>query len=419
MFAALGSAGVAATAGCVTVERPPRTGSWPRPGYTDGRTNRTDVDGPTGFLYPAWVADTAGGYPPTTPVVADDTVFVLQSNYADDPRRATVVAYDGATGDRRWETTLLRRSTSLLDVHFDSLCLDSGTLYAQTVDGVHALTPTDGTRLWTVPVPTAAQPWPRAGAPVVHDGTLVAGTYGDRDAGPELRGFDPATGEQRWRRRLPSFADLWTLAAAAGTVYAPFLGDGASSRGVVALDAATGEVAWESSLPVDGPLTVADDRLVVPLGGGDRESVAVVDRVDRTIQWREPARRRTDAGFAVAGGRLFYAADDVLAARRLDTGEQVWSFGNDRRVVDLSWTPIVAGDVVYAMAAEPTEPGSPSSLFALGTDDGAIYGSGRVEVGSTRSSLAVVEGAAYIADGNEVRCYESCVRSAFDRCVLG
>jgi outer membrane protein assembly factor BamB len=422
-LATLGAGSLAATAGCVTLDEPARNGTWPTAGFTDARTHRTDAFGPTGYLYPSWSAETNEGAPNATPVVHDtyDAVYVLQSNHsADVPRTASVAAYDAATGEARWQRFLLTESTNLLDVHFDSLCLHDGLLYAQTVVGVHALDPTKGTREWFAPLRTRDQPWPRSGAPVVEGATLVAGPYGDRESGGELRGYDPETGEERWRTPLSGYADLWTLAAADGTVYAPFLGDGVGRRGVVAVDAESGDVRWESSIPVQGPLTVTGDRLVVPLRVDDREFVAVLDRSTRDIQWREPAIRRTDGGVAVANDRAFHVSDGRLVARRLDTGDREWSFGDGCRLVRLGWTPTVAGDHVYAAVEELTMEGTPTWLYALGVDDGAIYGSGPLGPGTGWSSLGIVEGAAYLTTSRgEVRCYESCTRAAFGRCVLG
>jgi outer membrane protein assembly factor BamB len=421
-LAGLGAAALVGSAGCLTVESPVRRGAWPRPGATSARTHRTSAAGPTGYLYARWTAASGEGAPPGTPLVVDDAVFLLRSNYsADDPRRASVAAYDEATGERRWETTVLREPTERLDVHFDSLCVADGTLYAQTTAGLHAVSPADGEELWTASLRTRAQPWPRVGgAPVVHEGTLVAGPYGDRADGVELRGFDSATGEVRWRTRLPEYERLWTLAAADGTVYAPCLGRGDEGRGVVALDAVTGEVRWRSSLPVDGPLAVAGDRLVVPMREGRDRSVAVVGLPDRETLWRTSASRRTDSGFAVAGGLVYYVTDERLVARRLDTGTREWSFGRGRRPVRLGWTPAVAGDVVYAMAVDRLAEGAPDTLLALGVDDGAIYGSGPVGSATGALTVSVVEGAAYLAlDRGEVRCYESCLRSAFGRCLVG
>jgi outer membrane protein assembly factor BamB len=164
---------------------------------------------------------------------------------------------------------------------------------------------------------------------------------------------------------------------------------------------------------------VTGDRLVAPLGD-DRDSFAVLDRSTRQIQWREPVVRRTDAGAAVTNGLVFHVSDGVLVARRLDTGERAWSFGDARRTVRLGWTPAVAGDVVYAAAAEREAGGTRTWLYALGVDDGAIYGSGPLGPGTGWSSLALVEGAAYLTTSRgELRCYESCSRTAFERCVLG
>lgn len=423
-LAALGSVGVGATAGCVAYDRADRGGRWPVPGGSDARTNRTAEPGPTGDLYPAWTAETGEGHPSTTPVVAGGAAFVLQSNYsAEDPRRAFVAAYDAATGERRWVTTLLSESTDLIDVHFDSLRVADGTLYAQTIAGVHALDPATGEALWAESLRVTAQPWPRVAAPVVAAGTVVAVRFGDVSDGPELRGYDATTGDRRWRRRLSDYARPWTLAAADEVVYAPFLGDGTGTAGLVAIDAATGDVRWASPLPVDGPVAVAgasgNRRLVVPLREDEAESVAVLRASDRERLWVDAAVRRVDAGFAATDELVYYVSDGVLRARSLDSGDRVWSFGDDERPVRLGWTPVIAGDVAFAAAEVTAGDGSPTHLFALDAADGTVRGSGRVAE-STPSGLAAVDGAVYLTLGRgELRCYESCALSAFGRCLVG
>jgi outer membrane protein assembly factor BamB len=417
-FLAAAGAVSAALAGCVTIDAPARTGEWPTPTGTDARTNRTDRPGPRGALYPAWTAEVAAGAPLATPVVVDGTVYVLQSNRSPaEPRRASVTAHDAASGAVRWETTLLERVADILDVHLDALRWngDERLLYAQTMDGVHALAP-DGTERWFAPLPTVAQPWPDVAAPVVEAGTLVAVAYGERggEAAPELRGYDPATGGLRWRAEFPDGADPWTPTAADGVVYVPFLDAGAGRR-LVAIDAATGSVRWSERLPVAGPVAAADGSLAVPLEEGGADTVARLDPADRAVAWRVPAPRRTDAGMAVADGALFYAADGRLVARELETGARRWAFGEGRRVYQ-GWTPTVAGEVVYAFAvADGTV-----SLYGLDVETGAIYASGRVGESTATSALSAVDGAAYLTvAGGEVRCYETCARTAFDRCVLG
>jgi outer membrane protein assembly factor BamB len=413
----LAGAGVVAgaAAGCVTLESPGRAGRWTVPGGTDARTGRTDPRGPTGALYPRWRDDVPDGYPPATPVVGDGAVYHLGGGRRDrNPRRATVVARAAGTGRERWETTLWTGGSDLASVHYDALRYDPDRelLYAQVVDGVHALA-LDGTERWFAPLPTVAQPWPDVAAPVLADGTLVAAAYGKRETDPEIRGYDPGTGGLAWRTEFPGVAEPWTLTAAEGTVYVPFLGREAG-RMLVALTADTGTVRWTERIPVAGPVTATDDALVVPLETDGADALAVLEAEDRSVRWRERVRRRVDAGVATDGERLFYVAGRSLVARDLATGEPLWSFGRWGRAVSPGWTPTVAGGLVYALATD----GGTWSLYALGTEDGAVYGSGAVGSDGSTSGLAVVEGAAYlVADG--LGCYETCARTGFDRCLVG
>jgi outer membrane protein assembly factor BamB len=196
-------------------------------------------------------------------------------------------------------------------------------------------------------------------------------------------------------------------------VFVPFFrGD----SGVTALDIRTGAQEWSVSLPVDGPVTVAGDTLLVPLGG-DADSIVALDHRTRDIRWRKSANRRTEAGIAVADELVYYCADRMLVARTLDTGDLVWSFG-PTPPVSLSWTPVVAGSTVYVVAERTDEGGAPNVLYALDASTGERRGFGRVPGSPDTAGLAVVEGAAYLALGRgELLCFESCGFSLAGRCL--
>ncbi|ELZ74960.1 serine/threonine protein kinase-like protein [Haloferax larsenii JCM 13917] len=411
-LAALGASALSATAGCVSSDGATYEGTWSRPGFDDARTGFSPATGPTGPLTAAWRADVFDGYPTTSPVVADGVVYYLHTRGGrGNPHESVVSAFGAATGAERWRTIVSVADDDELAYHHDSLVV-ADRIYLRTLEALYALS-LDGDRLWRHPIPTTAQPYPIAAPPVVSDGVAVTATYGERTPPIGVAAVDAETGTPRWRVGFNSRQIPWTLAAADGAVYVPFFkGD----AGVVALDLQTGGREWSVSLPVAGPVTVAGDTLLVPLDG-DPEAIAAVDRRTGAIRWRAPGVRHTEAGVAVAHDRVYYCADRMLLARRLDTGDLVWSFGPTPRV-SLSWTPVVAGDVVYALAEHRAENSRPHYLYALDAASGRVRGSGRVSRSATVSGFAVVDGAGYVALGSgELLCLEACAVSALGRCV--
>ncbi|WP_396610706.1 PQQ-binding-like beta-propeller repeat protein [Haloferax sp. S1W] len=412
-LAALGASALSATAGCVSSNGATYEGTWSRPGFDDARTGFSPATGPTGPLTVAWRTDVFDGYPTTSPVVADGVVYYLHTRGGrGHPHESVVSAFDAATGEERWRTIVSVENTDELAYHHDSLVVDQRRLYARTFEGLHALS-LDGDRLWRHPIPTTAQPYPLVAPPVVSDGVAVTATYGERTPPIGVAAVDAETGQPRWRVGFNTRQIPWTLAADREQVYVPFFeGD----TGLVALDLQSGTREWSVSLPVGGPVTVAGDTMFVPLGG-DPESIAATDRRTGAIRWHVPAVRHTESGVAVAGDLAYYCADRLLLARRRDTGELVWSFGPNP-AVSLGWTPVVAGDVVYAHVERRTESGMSNHLYALDAATGRVRGSGNVSVSSDLSGLAVVDGAAYVALGRgELLCLESCAVSVLGRCV--
>ncbi|MGB9957395.1 PQQ-binding-like beta-propeller repeat protein [Haloferax prahovense] len=408
----LGAAGLAATAGCVTADSPTYEGTWSRRGYDDARTGFSPADGPTGDLYVAWRTDVFGGYPTSSPVVADGTVYHLHTREYGVAHETVVSAFDATSGEELWRTVVTEAETHGPASHHDSVVVADGRVYVRSFDGLHALS-TDGRLRWTHPVPTTGRPYPRTAPPVVSGGLVVTATYGERIPPVGVVAVDAETGDPVWRAGFASRRRPLMLSAAGGTVYVPFRG---GEAGLVALDLETGARKWERSLPVGGPVTVAGDTLLVPLDG-DPGFVAALDRRSREIRWRKPASRRTPAGIAVAEGLVYYVADGAFSVRRLDTGKAVWSF-DPAASVAISWTPVVAGSVVYVPALTDAE--DPKQyLYAFDARTGSTLGRGPIPFGQMRESIAVVDGAVYLAHRNELRCLESCALTVGGRCLVG
>ncbi len=171
--------------------------------------------------------------------------------------------------------------------------------------------------------------------PIVADGRVFAGTYSGR-----LRALDAATGRELWVRDLGGPV-LHSPAVAGGTVYS------SSMAGVDALDAASGAVRWHaagSPFGYDTSPAVADG--LVLLGGRDGVFYAFSAETGGaawTLATGGPIRTTA----AVAGGRVYFASDDMRAyAAELKTGKLLWKseplFGQSLR----DYYPVLAGGKV-------------------------------------------------------------------------
>ncbi|RDI71454.1 PQQ-binding-like beta-propeller repeat protein [Halopelagius longus] len=445
-LAALGSAGVAATAGCLSLSTPSAAGTWPRRSYDAANTGHAEIAGPTTDLHAVWHAQRPrGGGTTCSPVVGDGRLYLVYSEEAgtrDGPGGSWVEAFDAATGESVWTTELWRTDEFYYFYHSDSVVLDSATdrLYVQTHEGLKAVSTGGdadaGTVAWTFDNFGPTQPIPDAVPPIVRDDVVVTGSYethenhGDERTEPEvLYGVDPTDGSELWRREFADATGMWQLGASDGTVYVPMLdGDGA----LVAVDSATGEERWRRPISADGTPAVADGTLFLPLRIDDgtrigRQFVGAFDAETGEERWRvEVGPRWTDSCLAVSDGRLYYVADRSLVAREADTGERLWrAFGrNAREQVGLRTTPVVSGGVVYVNGRrEPSgdEGGARGRLFALDAETGERLGTAKLgENQSATSAPAVTEELVFShRNTGDLYAIGECEVSAAGRCLIG
>lgn len=440
-LAALGSVGVAATAGCLSLSTPSAAGTWPRRSFDAANTGHAEIGGPTTDLHPVWNAQRPRyGGTTCSPVVGDGRLYLVYSEEArgDEPGGSWVEAFDARTGDSLWTTELWRTDEFYYFYHSDSLVLDppENRLYVQTHEGLKAVSVASdaGTVEWTFENFGPGQPIPDAVPPIVRDDVVVTGTYetavnGDDGTDPEtLWGLRPADGTVLWRREFTDATGMWQLGAAGGTVYVPMLdGDGA----VVAVDSSTGAERWRRPIPAAGTPTIAEGTLFLPLHVPDdtdsgRELVGAFDAETGADRWRaEVGPRWADSCLAVSDGTLYHVADWGLTARRTDTGERIWrAFGRDARErVGLRTTPVVSDGVVYVNGHDTFdgERAIRGRLFALDAETGERVGTARLgENQDSMAAPAVAESVVFTHQNTgDLYAIGECEVGAAGRCLLG
>lgn len=168
------------------------------------------------------------------------------------------------------------------------------------------------------------------------------------------------------------------------------------NRGVVdaTVPAAT-EVRWHRRLPpIDGGLSIVDDRLVVAA----RSEVIALDTGDGTEQWNRrvgldlsaPPALTTDTAYVTAwnGGPQ---EERGLAALALDDGTEQWRAIPD---VDVSVAPTVADGTVFVGGSLHS-----SEVVAIDATEG--HERWRFEVGQYATTPAVADGAVFAGGGKE------------------
>ncbi|WP_458186035.1 outer membrane protein assembly factor BamB family protein [Haladaptatus sp. NG-WS-4] len=193
--------------------------------------------------------------------------------------------------------------------------------------------------------------------PVVGDGTLyLAVTTANSPSVSEgyVAAYDPATGDERWKRDDISAPATPTVGN--GTVYFDTRGsEDADSTGFFAVDSETGETKWHKvpSSGVGDPL-VASGRLYSKMGGNACE----LDPETGEDVWKTD-----DIGGSAcyADGTLFYGGGVALSA---DDGSVLWDVSGDDDELQT-----VADGLVFGVV---NESGGDAVVKARSTADGAV-----------------------------------------------
>jgi len=252
------------------------------------------------------------------------------------PRRAAVVAFDGA-GRQRWSVPLPVGKDMDSDI---GPLVDGDTVYTTEGDELRALAGEDGRQRWRLPL-----------GGFVYDASVrervLAVRVGPLDRG-RLVGVDPAGGRVLWR--YPSTP-------------AP--------------------LSWQH-------LSTADGGIVAIGAAGDSGAVVALNRADGTVRWtRPPQRQGIPKVFATAGNRVLRVDRGALEAYDAATGRALWRTPGAHRGQDFQAILTVTGNgvVVWELSSAGT------AVTAYGLDTGER----RWRVGGLRDPGVVGVGPAGIA----------------------
>lgn len=373
-------------------------GDVPMLGGNPARTGEQPGPGPEAMPGPRWRV--FAGVGATSPIVVDDVVYLAGDT-------GSVAAYDGATGAERWRTGLAANAS-------DPTVVD-GTVYLGVVRNSEMRDASAGS-VEAYDAATGAQRWSSStgrfggSSPVVQDGVV----YGMGDA--EVFAFDAETGDERWRRVLPTGVCGCVgsgVAVAGGEVFVP------GGDTLYALDAESGQERWRFRTEGDwlAMPVVADGRVYVGAGVdlgdtwlGKVGAVHALDTATGDRVWTAVAVYVADAP-AVADGTVYVPtvgfsrsdepttpeadADayrelrDGLVALDAETGDHRWS-------VDLPQAgsqPAVVDGTVY-LSAKSYRDGSVAAFDAASGEE-----RWRLDLrGSVVASPAVVGGRLYVTN---------------------
>jgi outer membrane protein assembly factor BamB len=298
----------------------------------------------------AWTVDLPGRGVSSPIVVGDLVVVTASSGFKQD--RLHVLAFDAASGRRRWERQIWATGRTF--------CHPTMAVAAPTPasDGRHIVAfyssndllclDLAGNVLWLrglgYDAPTAANDVGMASSPIIVDDTVVAQVenLGESFAA----GLDLETGLSRWRQDRGR-AMNWTSPAVYHGHDGPVVLLQSPGR-LTAHQPRSGKLLWEH---VTGcaviPSAVADDkRVYLPAGG--LTALAMTAGGYPEVAWQENKLAPANSSPVVAGGRVYTInGAPALSCADAATGEVLWRV----RVTGPFWaTPLVAGDHLYCVS---------------------------------------------------------------------
>ncbi|QDU90689.1 outer membrane biogenesis protein BamB [Pirellulimonas nuda] len=326
---------------------------WPqwRGATIDGATNATGLatqwDASTNI---AWKADVPGrGH--SSPIVIGDTIYLASA--VTGPDRQVVLAYDRATGQKRWETTVHEGGfPSDRQVHQKgsnangTLASDGERVFATFLnDGKIVATALDtaGKQAWQQELGAFRPKFGYAPSPVLYRSLVIVPA--DNAGGAFIAALDRESGEIVWRRKRANI-DTYSsalLATIAGRDQLVITG----GDKLASYDPATGEELWTcqaiSEATCGTPITNGTE-IFASGGFPARQTVCVAGDGTGETLWSNNTKVY-EPSMLLAGGNLFAVTDEGIGwCWDAATGAVKWK---QRIGGAFSASPILSGNLVY------------------------------------------------------------------------
>ncbi len=355
-------------------------GEWPMYKRNAHRTSAVDttVAPPLALV---WAQPHPLSYGFGSPIILDDVVYTaLENNIAPSKPMPAVTAFDAATGEKQWQTTMSGRTIR------GTLAGDERAIYGLADDGaIFAVDRQAGDTLWVNSALTREDTWTELfNVSVVLADDKIAGGRGDTfgvvdvsegetvwsQTGPGTRIWGAASPlmhngvvmnlrQQFKAHNVEDGSEFWTIpheytikstpAIDDGVMYTLLAPESRRQRQFAAIDMETGEKKWTS--PEGGVATrrmnpysspALDDERVFHIDNVHRNAY---DRETGEVLWSEPIEHAVSGAIAVAGDYLYYVdREGNFFAVDVNTGEEVWHYPLG---VHADGSPAVSGNAVF------------------------------------------------------------------------
>jgi outer membrane protein assembly factor BamB len=351
-----------------------------------GRTGATDEE-VVPPLHLAWFKTLGGTIHISSPVVADETVYI---GVADEENKgqAGIYALDGVTGAIKW-----RYATASSIRH--TVAVDAQRCYGITIDGmVIALDKATGRRIWQYSLGNEMERWCSRwvmATPLVYDNTVYAGVA------PYFVALEATTGKEIWR--APRMGGDWIswLTSPAGDKERIYVSFNWGDKGSFALNRKNGIPVWNNTNKYGtGHASPVCSGGSLYYGGN---LLCALEPQSGACIWSN--KQATIATAAIARNTLVIGCrDNKIQAIDSVTGKEIWTYHFKDRAKLFFWpyertaspiisSPAIAGQIVYCG-------GTDGQFVALDLRSGKLLWS--YDLGSPITSSPAVSGnTVYIA----------------------
>jgi len=221
-----------------------------------------------------------------------------------------VICLDLATGKTLWKYKVPSEATGRMAS--STPCVADGRVYALGSTSMHAVNASDGTPVWSVPMPAKGP----ASSPLVVDGVLVV------SAG-KLAAFDAATGKSLWTQAKAGGGNSSPVAWKSGEKTVVIV----NGRGVlVGVDLRSGDVLWTTPGGGDSTPAIVGDSLAVQSNNPKVGIMAgKLTATGFSPSWNVPYDPlRSSSSPLILDGKVYLMDDNLHFCFDLATGKELW-----------------------------------------------------------------------------------------------